>query len=341
MLNFSISQKSKGFIFLGGGIIIQIIVSILAKFLYTGEGYEYSKPLFVTYFGDSLNMLYFIAVCFRNSRFMKTDFTEQDKQNIKQYTPFFTAAIISCILSTQSYGYYGGLCYTTIASSFIIINTSPIFVFLLSIWVLKHQFNWVKFMCVILSIFGFTLIALTDKEAEIKTAPYPLIGDFISLISAIFAAIYTILIKLWVPSHDNHDWTKLFAYMGLAVFILFWPFLILFDLTGIEKFEIPSLYVIFCIGIIALFASVIGDMLWARAVSLMDPLVFDLGMGAVIPIGVITGYFIEGTTYGIIYIVGALMVMASFVIITLMTEDDENDSKLIEENINELKSIAK
>lgn len=103
-----------------------------------------------------------------------------------------------------NYFYNYGLLYSSITSSVVLANTSPAWVYLLSISCLiptiyREKFDCVCFIMIAVSISGFVLIAVSDKndaQSNEGESDHPVIGDILSLLSAISYAIYATYFKI-------------------------------------------------------------------------------------------------------------------------------------------------
>ena len=65
------------------------------------------------------------------------------------------------------------------------------------------------------------------------------LGDILALISAVFYAIYVILLKVRIKSESRIDMQLFFGFVGLFNIIACWPIGIVLHLSGIEVFELP------------------------------------------------------------------------------------------------------
>lgn len=94
--------------------------------------------------------------------------------------------------------------FTTVASSVVIVSTSPLFVALLSPLFLKEKLTWAAGIGLILALFGGLIVGLSDaclwKENRLICPPpsdffegKAIWGDFLALIGAIAAAIYLLI----------------------------------------------------------------------------------------------------------------------------------------------------
>ena len=69
---------------------------------------------------------------------------------------------------------------------------------------------------------------------------HSLLGDSLALLSALFYAVYVILLKVRIRSESRIDMQLLFGFVGLFNIIGCWPIGVLLHLTGVERFELPT-----------------------------------------------------------------------------------------------------
>jgi solute carrier family 35 protein F5 len=74
----------------------------------------------------------------------------------------------------------------------------------------------------------------------IQGGEHSLLGDSLALLSALFYAVYVILLKVRIRSESRIDMQLFFGFVGLFNIIGCWPIGVLLHLTGVEKFELPS-----------------------------------------------------------------------------------------------------
>jgi len=95
---------------------------------------------------------------------------------------------------------------------------------------------------------GVALVSMSDSQAnhpgqtiaESAFNALVLLGDFLALISALFYAMYVILLKVRIKSESRVDMQLFFGFVGLFNIIGLWPIGVLLHLTGAEVFELPS-----------------------------------------------------------------------------------------------------
>jgi solute carrier family 35 protein F5 len=66
------------------------------------------------------------------------------------------------------------------------------------------------------------------------------LGDALALISALFYALYVILLKVRIGSESRINMQLFFGFVGLFNVLTCWPLGLLLHFTGIEPFGLPS-----------------------------------------------------------------------------------------------------
>lgn len=74
----------------------------------------------------------------------------------------------------------------------------------------------------------------------IPNAERSLLGDCFALLSALFYAIYVILLKVRIRSESRIDMQLFFGFVGLFNILACWPIGVILHFTGIERFEVPT-----------------------------------------------------------------------------------------------------
>lgn len=77
---------------------------------------------------------------------------------------------------------------------------------------------------------------LTIKGYSVKH----IIGDSLSLLSALFYALYVTLLKVRIRNESRIDMQLFFGFVGLFNILVTWPIGVVLHLTGVEPFELPS-----------------------------------------------------------------------------------------------------
>ena len=85
---------------------------------------------------------------------------------------------------------------------------------------------------VVFTIGGVCFVALDDKSTDNEDYPHPILGDLLSLISAIFYAIYIVLLKVKIKDENRVINPMFFGFVGLFNVITLWPFALLLNFFG-------------------------------------------------------------------------------------------------------------
>eukprot|EP01018_Ginkgo_biloba_P010006 Gb_41553 [translate_table: standard] len=136
--------------------------------------------------------------------------------------------------------------YTTVTSNTILSSTSSLFTFLVSLVILDEKFTWVKLSSVLLCMVGTIIVSLGDSETgKNEIATHPLLGDFLCLVSGIFYALYTTLIRKKVPSEEKGGSTfstaQFLGFLGMFNMIIFLPVALILHFTKVEPFHTLTL----------------------------------------------------------------------------------------------------
>jgi solute carrier family 35 protein F5 len=76
--------------------------------------------------------------------------------------------------------------------------------------------------------------------AGISNGQRSLLGDGLALLSALFYAIYVILLKVRIRSESRIDMQLFFGFVGLFNILACWPIGVILHFTGVERFELPT-----------------------------------------------------------------------------------------------------
>ena len=287
-----------GFILLGIVVILWVGSSTLIQTIL--EDSNFNKPFFLTYFSTSNFSWYFIDIYRR-----RLDIREGKLPRLRQ--TFKIAAQFCPLWFMANYFYNLSLTLTSIASSTILSSTSGVFTLFLSIFILKTKPDVLKFLAVLLSFGGISMIALADTESQEETV----VGDFLALIGAVMYALYCIFIS--AKSKEVYL-VHMFACVGVLNFTFLMPLFLVFNYTGLEKFEFPTGEILGFLFLNAIFGTVLSDVIWAFSIKYLNPALSTLGITLTIPLSMIVDSILHGYVYSALYICGAILVIFGFVI---------------------------
>jgi len=151
--------------------------------------------------------------------------------------------------------------YTSVASSTVMSSMSGFFTLSIGRAFKVESLSVTKVVGVAISFSGVLLVSLSDStqtvpQGDVSVTPgatsgakrsmgnegysNPLLGDLLALSSAMFFAIYVILLKVKVQQESRIDMQLFFGFAGLFSIFLLWPIGVVLHFTGVETFELPS-----------------------------------------------------------------------------------------------------
>ena len=203
---------------------------------------------------------------------------------------------------------------TSVASNTILSTTSGIFTLVLSVFILRESPEILKFFAVSFAFGGVAWIALSDETA----GESGFIGDIFAIVGAIFYASYSVLLK---AKGEDLDMIVLFGFTGVTNIVMFLAGIIILNYTGVEVFEIPNGIEAGFIIINAVFGTVLSDVLWAMSVLYLNPTLCSVALSLTIPLAVIADVVLYDLEFNYYYIIGAVLVIVGFVIMSLFESE--------------------
>ncbi|KAK7463705.1 hypothetical protein VKT23_005643 [Stygiomarasmius scandens] len=213
--------------------------------------------------------------------------------------------------------------YTSVASATILSAMSGFFTLGIGRIFKVEVLTMAKVSAVIASFLGVVLVSLSDSSQSqpVPTSASasdpvtrPILGDFLALLSALFYALYVILLKVRIRSESRIDAKLFFGFVGLFNILFLWPIGIILHFTGIEKMELPSTQKAVGALLANMFFTWSSDYLYVLAMLKTTPLVVTVGLSLTIPLAVV-GDFILGKSTHVQVIMGALLVLSSFLVV--------------------------
>ena len=181
------------------------------------------------------------AICF----WFVSLFTKREKVEIKDFKLIFICAIFGMGLNMITA--LNGLYNSTPINSSIITTLAPIFIFLISVILLKEKISKRKYAGVFIGFIGtLTLILLNEKSLE--NAPNINLGNFYLFINSISYALYFVLVK---PLTEKYNMITIMKWLFLFSIFINMPFGLV-EFMQVEWVEIDNtslikiFYVVFC-----------------------------------------------------------------------------------------------
>ena len=178
-------------------------------------------------------------------------------------TSFLYAGTLSCFVFATK---------TTYAANAIFLQyTAPVYILILTPFVLKENFRFSDLITVVLCLGGMSLFFLETTGAESKAASDVFLGNVVGLLSGVFFGLYFVFLR-HPRSLENKNPAISVFYGNLLVVLLMLPFLLqnppapngtdILVILFLGVFQIGIAYILFTKGIAAgvrsLDASIIG-----------------------------------------------------------------------------------
>ncbi|KAG7450397.1 uncharacterized protein BT62DRAFT_943297 [Guyanagaster necrorhizus] len=356
------------------GIALLLVVVLLWTFsnFITQDMFEggYEKPFLVTYLNTSSFSLYLLPFLLRRA----WDYYRNSKRHIMHSTPGYealpgeaevdsevinpnlgeimpshdtrplttqeTAKLASLFCSLwfiANWAVNASLDYTSVASATILSSMSGFFTLGIGRMFNVETLTFKKVCAVLTSFAGVLLVSASDSSQSVASdeiSPHAILGDTLALTSAVFYALYVILLKVRIKSESRIDMQLFFGFVGLFNTLAYWPIGILLHVAGVEKLELPSSSRAVTILLVNMAITWSSDYLYVLAMLRTTPLVVTIGLSLTIPLAVIGDLFL-GNFVGAKVMFGAIMVFVGFLIVGTDRNNTDEEHILLEETADE------
>lgn len=248
------------------------------------------------------------------------------------------AAQFTLVWFAANWSLNAGLGMTSVASGTTLSSASGFFTLALGSLTGVEQFTRTKFLAVVISFVGVVLVTHADSSNADQGPGDSLpsnarLGDFLSLLSAFFYAVYVTLLKLRIKSEDRVSMPLFFGFVGAFNILCMWPVGVGLDLTGVEPFQWPVDRRTW-IGVgVNMLITFVSDFSYLLSMLKTAPLIATVGLSLTIPLAVLIDLLRGTHSGGWMANVGSAAVLFSFVAVGLddnkyedeaMMEPDEN-----------------
>ena len=285
-------------------VVLWVGSSTAIQAIFTEVGFD--KPFFLTYFNTSMFSLYLLSLIWK----------KVPEPVLPNLFAVAKVALIFCpFWFTANYLFNISLGLTSVASNTILSTTSGLLTLIVSIYALNESPDVVKFLAAGLSLGGVACIALSDENSGEDTV----IGDALALGGAVAYSIYSVLLKKLA---SDVDMVLFFGFVGAINIVLFLPGFLIVNYSGLEPFAWPDSLALLCLILNAFFGTFISDMLWALSVKCLNPALCTVGLSLTIPLSLIVDAVLYHMTFAVGYLMGALLVIAGFLIMAMFEKED-------------------
>jgi solute carrier family 35 protein F5 len=229
--------------------------------------------------------------------------------------------------------------YTTVASSTILTSTSSIFTLGFGVLAKVERFTIRKLLGVLASLAGIVLVSSIDLAGDsadddhrgsfpLKSFTELAVGDVLAILAAIMYGIYSVFMKKRIADESVVNMPLFFGLVGLINVIFLWPGFFILHWTGIERFEMLPTGKVAAIVVLNALASCVADLAWGYAVLMTSPIVVTVGLSMTIPLSLIGQMVLNSQTASVLYWIGAIMVVLSFLFVNHEEKKDEQTQQI-------------
>jgi solute carrier family 35 protein F5 len=318
---------------------VVVLLWVASGFMVNAMSVDYSKPYFITYINTGTFVLYLTPTVVRYFRensprilnrrrslqgLLGDEVAVSTTENPSAFTVRETALLSSqfaCLWFVSNLLNNASYIYTSVSSATIISCTSSFFTLIVGSIFGVEKFTGSKFGALCVSIGGIWLISTADHTSE--SAPRnAMLGNLLSLASAFFYGVYTTLLKVRIGDESRIDTRMFFGFVGLFNILLLWPFIIIFNYTGLESFGLPTSTRVWTLLITNGVATLVSDFCWVLAMLMTSPLVVTVGLNATIPLSMIGEMIVNARFASVLYYIGACLICWSFFFINRHEESE-------------------
>lgn len=120
---------------------------------------------------------------------------------------------------------------------------------------------------------------------------------------------------------------NILGFIGLLSMVTFWPLLLIFHATGIEKFEIPNATIVPRLVANIVIGTLMFDYCWAKTNILLGPLLSNVLSIISVPLGIIIDSLWKDVKFNLMYYLGTGLVFLGFVLIAYRNYCDKDLQK--------------
>jgi len=232
----------------------------------------------------------------------------------------FKLALLFCpIYFVANYTFNGSLGLTSVSSGTILSCTSSFFTLMFGAILRTEEFTTGKLISIIICIGGVILVSYRDDSKGTN----PIIGDTLSIASAITYGVYTTYIRKQFPNEQVVSMPMFFGFVGIICLVSGIPIIVIYHYTKVEVFVFPSKALWINLLINAFFGSVLSDVLWSLVIFFTTPLVATMGLSFTIPLALISDFYFQSKKFDYIYLIGSALVVLGFIIVNLTNSERE------------------
>lgn len=215
--------------------------------------------------------------------------------------------------------YTSALTFASASVVTAVFSSAPVFVFILSYFILNEFFTLLKLFAVLCSILGVVLIAYSQGFHS-----FSIIGVSFATGSAILAALYKVNLKKVLGEAGMAPTAVYLGLLGAINMFIFWPIIILLDVLGVEAIstmEVPwSTLVLHSVGYL-FFNSFVN-----YGIIYTSPLFISIGTIIGIPLSILADFIFRAGSITLFQICGSASIAVGFILLIIAGTESRDDS---------------
>ncbi|XP_077990729.1 solute carrier family 35 member F4-like [Glandiceps talaboti] len=212
--------------------------------------------------------------------------------------------------AATNYMYTYALGVISAADVTALFSSNTAFIYLLSWVVLKEKFVPLKVFATFLSIGGIVVMASAEGFQGPTT-----VGVVLSVGAAIGSAIYNVFFKRIFGYASLGQVSLFLTLLGIFDLLFLWPLSFVLRVTGVEVWDWTNMPWDFLCASAAL--GVVFNFLVNFGVAYTYPLYIAIGLALGIPLNAVVDYIWRDNTFGVIKIVGTVLIIGGFIVMVL------------------------
>eukprot|EP00164_Ancoracysta_twista_P016012 GFYU01026694.1.p1 GENE.GFYU01026694.1~~GFYU01026694.1.p1 ORF type:complete len:443 (+),score=66.93 GFYU01026694.1:147-1475(+) len=216
------------------------------------------------------------------------------------------------------YCYMLSLQFTAPGTAVLLFNTSPAFVYCLSLYILNDDFASLKVLAVCVTVSGVAVISFGDADPESASVGGKIswLGDIMAGFSSFGWSLFCVLFAKKFGDASGLFINGFFTSMGYFA-ILMTPVVIVFHYTKWEDMNSMPMKPMLALFVLTILLLAVVNYLWVYGVKITNPLFISVGGMLGIPISALLDVWLGLTKFNTLKIVGTLLVVAGFFLLEL------------------------
>jgi len=189
------------------------LLAVFGTTVFYGVTYSVVKDIMPVHMSSSA--LVWVRVLVTTILFWITSWVvKPPKMEMKDFPKMLLLSLIAIVISVLSF--YKGLSLTTPINGAVIMVTTPILVFVFSLFILKEKLHWRSIIGIIIGLLGAYFLTTAGVQKSVNAQNIPL-GNLLVFVNASGYALYLILAKKMIKKHHPVTFVKWLYTFGLLM----------------------------------------------------------------------------------------------------------------------------